>query len=262
MSKVQLKGGFFTHDRRLDRIPEFDERSRQFAARHLIAAAQAPRSFSWSCATVLDQGPDGACVGFGWSHEAAAKPAVVPGINYDVAFALYRRAQQLDEWPGEDYEGSSVIAGAKAANEKGWITSYRWNFGIDDTILALGYLGPVVLGTNWYDAMFDVDAKVFISPGVSKVAGGHCYLANKVNVKEEYVTVHNSWGRGWGNNGEAKLRFKDLDRLLREAGESCVPMGRKVPKAILSSVGGSNGREISAAVPTPKAGVRAKRSAA
>ena len=93
------------------RLVEFDERSRKFPIRALIPKEVKPRSYTWRCSTCLDQGSLPACVGFAVSHEAAARPVEVPGITNDIARQIYYRAQKLDDIPGEDYEGSSVLGG-------------------------------------------------------------------------------------------------------------------------------------------------------
>ena len=59
-----------------DRLVQFDERSRAFPIRALIDADAKPRSYTWQCPVWLDQGTEGACVGFGVSHEAAARPEI------------------------------------------------------------------------------------------------------------------------------------------------------------------------------------------
>lgn len=145
-------------DPRLDRLPQFDERSRSFPIRSLFASASEGRvrSYTWRCDTWLDQGQEGACVGHGVAHEIAARPVVRPADSA-LAFDIYHRARQLDEWEGESYEGTSVLAGMKAATEKGFYTEYRWAFGLEDVVRSLGYKGPVVLGVNWYSGMFSSD---------------------------------------------------------------------------------------------------------
>jgi hypothetical protein len=110
MAKIPLKNGQFTRDRRLDRLVHFDERSRSFPVRALIPTTAKPRSFTWSCGYLLDQGREGACTGFSVSHEAGSRPVVVQALTDDIARQIYQRAKQLDPWPGEDYEGSSVLA--------------------------------------------------------------------------------------------------------------------------------------------------------
>lgn len=221
---VQLKNNTVTKDRRLDRVVQFDEKSRSFPIRQLVAT-KAPRSYTWRVDTWLDQGQEGACVGFSWSHELAGRPKVVKNITNDSARKVYNRARQLDEWPGESYDGTSVLAGAKAIQETGYVKEYRWAFGLNDLILAVGYQGPAVLGVNWYEGMFDTDQKGFIHV-TGDIAGGHAIICHGVNVKEKYFKLHNSWGKDWGVNGECKISFDDMNRLLREYGEACIPVVR------------------------------------
>lgn len=212
--------------RKLDRVVKFDERSRAFPIRALIAA-DTPRSYTWRCDVNLDQGSEGACTGFSVSQEAAARPKVVKGITNQIAIEVYHRARQIDEWPGEDYDGSSVLAAMKAGMERKWYKQYRWAFGEADLALAIGRAGPAVLGINWYEGMFDTDAAGMISP-TGEIAGGHAILCNGYNVKKKLYRLHNSWGSSWGINGEAFISAADMSRLLKEDGEACIPVVRLV----------------------------------
>lgn len=212
----------------LGRRPQFDERSRNFPIRTMIAQKK-PRSYSWSCPIVLDQGQEGACAGFSFSHEAAARPAKVPDIDADVARQVYRRAKQLDPWPDDDsYEGTSVLAAVQACVERGWYTSYRWAFGLEDVLLALSYQGPVVLGINWYEGMAEPDENGFLQV-TGNIVGGHAIATTANSQKKRAVRVLNTWGPEWGQDGTAWISHDDLRRLLSEQGEACVPIGRKVP---------------------------------
>lgn len=217
-------------DPRLDRLQEFDERSRAYPVRELLTTEQQrkPRSYTWRLAERLDQGSEGACVGFAWAHEAAARPAVIRGLAEADAREVYRRAQQLDAWPGENYSGTSVIAGAKACQERGWLTEYRWAFGIDDLELAVGYKGPAVLGLDWHAGMLRPDANGRIHPS-GPVVGGHAIVCVGVNVKHQTFRLVNSWGAGWGFVGSCYILREDLARLLDADGEACVPVVRKRP---------------------------------
>lgn len=213
--------------RGLGRRVQFDDRSRQFPVRALIHSAAKPRSYTWSCPVVLDQGQTGACVGFSFSHEAAARPVKVKDITNPTGFSVYHRAQKLDDFP-DDEEGSSVLAGAKAGVELGWYTGYKWAFSIEDVILALGHAGPVVLGINWYEGMEEIDEDGFVQV-YGEILGGHAILANGVNIAKKSIRLHNSWNDTWGRKGECFLSFDGLKRLLAEEGEACIPTGRKLP---------------------------------
>lgn len=211
---------------KLGRLPSFDDRSRNFSVRRLMSA-QPPRSQEWYCPLQLDQAHLSACTGFAWAHFLAAMPQPVSEVTAEKAIGIYRLAQTLDEWPGEAYEGSSVTAAVKAVQQRypGLIDAYHWAFGIDDLVMALGYVGPVVLGIPWYNSMFDPDWKSVIHPsGVA--TGGHAILASGVNIEDRLVRLHNSWGADWGLVGDCFISFDDLARLLREDGEACVATGK------------------------------------
>jgi hypothetical protein len=154
-----------------------------------------------------------------------ARPVVIQGVTHDTAVKIYNRAQELDEWPGESYEGTSVLAGAKAVMEIGFLKEYRWAFSLDDALMTLGYHGPGVAGLVWYEGMCEPDEKGFIHPTGDEV-GGHCILIHGINVKGQYVKLCNSWGKNWGINGECYLSFADFKKLLKEDGEFCVPVTR------------------------------------
>lgn len=227
MSNQLLDGGT-VEDPRLDRLLDFDPRSRNYPVATLLGDAP-PRSYTWAvpggAGQVLDQGREGACVGFAWAAERAARPVARPTTDAD-ALEVYRHAQTLDPWPGEApaYHGTSVLAGAQAAQAKGWLRSYRWAFGLDDVLRTVGRLGPVVLGIPWYSSMYDAPGgKITVS---GTVVGGHAILARGVSVKRETVLLRNSWGPRYGRDGDAEITWADLDRLLRQGGEACVPILR------------------------------------
>lgn len=225
---IQLRGGRSTEDPRLDRIPQFDQKSLNYPIRTLLNTIELKqRSYTWKAGPQLDQGQEGACVGFSWSGELGASPKMVKGIDNAFAINIYNRARQLDEWEGEDYSGSSVLGGAKAVAEAGYMTEYRWALGLQDVVDTIGHFGPVVLGINWYEGMMTPDDKAYIHV-TGDAVGGHAILARGVNFKQRRVTLRNSWGSDWGANGGCHISFDDLDRLLHEEGEACVPVKRLV----------------------------------
>jgi len=230
---MKLRDGSQVQDARLARLIHFDERSRSFPIRKAVAGKK-PRGFTWSCSKWLDQGTDGACVGFSMAHELIARPAVVTkGITERFAKEnIYWEAQKIDPWDGgsypgasPQYEGTSVLAGIKVLQGLGYVREYRWAFSLEDLVLAVGYCGPAVLGIPWYDGMFDVAPCGFVHVS-GKVAGGHAILCNGVSAKERTFTLHNSWGKSWGRNGEARISWDDLGRLLDEDGEAVIPTVR------------------------------------
>jgi hypothetical protein len=214
----------------LDRLVQFDDRSRYYPARALVGATVGPRSYTWSVPTLngtrpLDQGNEGACVGHAWAHEAAARPVVRDDADSALAFRVYREAQKIDAWPGENYSGTSVIAGAQIMQRLGFLTEYRWAFTLDDALTVVSRRGPAVIGVNWYTGMWDTDAKGYLHV-TGRVEGGHAILLTGVSLRHERVTLYNSWGLSWGMGGRAYLSFTDFDRIRREDGEVCVPVVR------------------------------------
>lgn len=209
----------------LGRRPEFDEKSRNYPIRALVG--DSPELFTkiWECEAWLDQGVEGACVGFSWAHELIAEPEHVP-VGEAYARMIYREAQKVDEWPGEDYEGTSVLAGVKIVKQLGWIEEYRWGFSTNDVLGAIANIGPVVLGTNWYEGMWDTDDNGYIHP-TGSLAGGHAILISGYDHERQAVLLHNSWGPSWGVNGRAWVSVSDLEFLLSQRGEICVPLVRK-----------------------------------
>lgn len=208
----------------LGRLEQFDERSRNYPITAVLPTL-APRSYTWSCGVQLAQGNIGACVGFSWVAELAARPTVIPGVDNAMGFHVYDEAQNLDEWPGDQYQGTSVIAGAKAIQARGHLSEYRWAFGISDLIMAVGYKGPAVLGIPWMSGMFDPDINGVIH-ATGPVAGGHAILAKGVSISKQRFRLHNSWSANWGLNGDCYISFADLEMLLHMGGEACIPIKR------------------------------------
>jgi len=197
----------------------------------------------------LDQGSEGACVGHGVTQEAVARPVVVDfrehltpawavktrqaqmagqsaqQVAQVFAFEIYHQAQRVDEWPGENYEGTSVAAGAKCSKDGLLWSEYRWTTDVDDFAVAVSRKGPGVIGIDWWSGMFNPDSDGYLNV-TGRVAGGHCILVNGFNLKRDAFHLHNSWGAGWGINGGAWIRRTALRRLVDDGGELLLPVHR------------------------------------
>ena len=162
---------------------------------------ESPRTCRWACDQVLDQGKEGACVGFAWTYELIAEPFPTTSLGDSTAKELYGLAKTLDDMEGEDYEGSSVLGGAKAVEGQGYLSGYRWAFNFDDLVRALSYRGPVVLGINWYESMYETHPDGYVKID-GDVAGGHAILARGVDMERQALLLRNSWGAEWGGGPE------------------------------------------------------------
>jgi len=208
----------------LGRLPEFDERSRGFRAVSPFTELLAPVTKTWRRGTAYDQGQTPQCVAFTGKGILNTAPwsGMVPyrtRIRYSTQ-EFYDGAQRNDQWPGENYDGTSALGLGKYLLSKGLISEYRWNFGLADTLLALSYTGPVGIGVDWWTKMFSpVDGFVEIG---GQVEGGHEVELIGVNVEHEYVIGMNSWGPYWGLNGRFRMRYDTLNQLLMSGGDSVV----------------------------------------
>jgi len=207
------------------RIYKPDERDKQYPIMHLIPKTAKPRSYTWKCYVTLNQGELPVCTGCAVAHEAAARPAVIKDITITTAFEMYDMAQELDDIPGNDYEGSTIRGAAKAGVKRGWFKEYRWADSIEDLALAVGYKGPAILGINWKADMAEPD-KNYIIHASGPTQGGHAILCNGYNAKTKLFRLHNSWGSKWGINGDCFISYDDLAMLLKHEAEACIPMSR------------------------------------
>lgn len=227
-------------DPRLDWQPRHDPRSRSYPVRAALPKAVRETGKQWLPGRVVtDQGHEGACVGHAWTNDALAAPKAdtkATAAAADVyARGVYRSAQRIDEWPGEAYDGTSVLAGAKVMQSRGHMVEYRWAFSIDDVKDSVIERGPVVIGVPWFEDMYQTGANGLVRVG-GPLVGGHALLVYGYHPGASVPGVdgpvrlfrwRNSWGRSYGINGNGWIRYEDLRDLLAGQGEACVPVGRR-----------------------------------
>ena len=204
-----------------------DSRSRNFAARDILGATpRFKRVWTTRKEGPLDQGGEGACVGFSCAGELAAKPAAYP-VTDETGRKIYAAARQVDKDSGRFYSsGATVLAGMQACRRANYFSKFVWCFGIDDTINWIVRRGPVLLGINWYDLMYEPARNGLLEVG-GDIVGGHAIMANGYWPAHpqfgDVLVLTNSWGKGWGINGRAYLPIESATRLLKEEGEVAAP---------------------------------------
>ncbi|MEM7195358.1 MAG: C1 family peptidase [Pseudomonadota bacterium] len=198
--------------------------------------------------TIMNQGEDGSCTGF-------ALGACINHLNrqrkksYRVSNRmLYNMARRFDEWPGNDYAGSScrgVIKGwyamgacrenlwsdddtaqthltvnaAKAARENRVGAYYRLKHQLSDFHAAVNETGAVLVSANVHtgwesDAVSENQNAIRFreEPGLLP---GHAFAI--VGYNDNGFVVQNSWGQEWGDRGLAVWSYEDWYHNLRDA---------------------------------------------
>ncbi len=189
---------------------------------------------------VLDQGDEGSCTGFALATVAnylLYRRAIEPNRLPVSPRMLYEMAKRYDEWPGENYSGSSARGAMKGwhkhgicaedlwpyqeGNEDRTINAERSNDAVRRTLGAyyrvnhkdlvamhsavteVGILyATALVHEGWYNPNVDH----LIEPS-DKMLGGHAFAIVAYN--EDGFWVQNSWGREWGHGGFALLTYDD-----------------------------------------------------
>jgi len=181
----------------------------------------------------LNQGNLGSCTG------NAATGALGSGVFWDAgktvlsatdeetdeqyAVSVYSDATKIDSadgsYPPTD-TGSDGISVAKILQSRGLISGYQHAFSLNATLNALAKQ-PVIIGVAWFSDMFNPDEDGRIHP-TGTVEGGHEVVLDELDVENQRVWIHNSWGDEWGVEGRCYLTWDDLDYLLQNQGDCTI----------------------------------------
>jgi C1A family cysteine protease len=206
-----------------------DERDKNYPIQPKKASVLLTRRYWTTVKPVLDQGGSSECVIYAADKWLTTFPISNPGFKTtEERTRVYKEVQKLDEWPGENYDGTSIRAMFKWLKAKGLCSEYRWAFALDPVIAHVLTTGPMEMGTNWYMDMFMPDSNGYIWPTGAN-AGGHGWLLKGLNTKKRNpdgsvgaARLQNSYGYGWGQGGLAWLTFGTLEQLIHEDGEAAV----------------------------------------
>ena len=215
----------------LKRYVEHDPRSRAFPADGITPK----RSVWWhSYGLPLDQGDIGSCTADAfcqWRNALPAHTHKMAMLRQSDAYDLYHWETMLQGgpiFPPAD-PGGSGLSVCKAAVAGGFISSYRHAFGIFHAAEAI-QVGPFLVGSNWYDSMFEPIAVALVAPAMVEIApdavvkGGHEYLCTGYSPRLSLWRFLNSWGREWGASGHFYMTSETFHRLLEEQGDITVPV--------------------------------------
>lgn len=263
----------------LGRHIEHDPRSLAYA--HGVLPKSAIKSVKWTRRIpILDQGQLGSCTGNAGtgalgtdSFGRTAMPSVtitaagaaashglfkagVHVLDEDFAVALYSLASILDgvsgQYPPTD-TGSTGIGVAKALKALGLATGYTHAFSIDALNSAL-QTGPVIIGINWYQSMFDPksDGQIVVDTK-STLDGGHELEVTAFDATTGEYEVPNSWAESWGLDGYGYFTTAALTTLLSLQGDVTVPAWTTAPTPTPLPTS-ATGAQVAAAVRAALAG--------
>lgn len=219
------------------RIESPDERDRYYDVEDVLPEGIPPitKRFWWDNAWWGNQWQSSMCVAFSWTHWVEDGPVIQDRIvGREKPFMdpsdFYHTCQMIDQWPGTNYNGTSVRAGAKVLKHLGIIREYRWAFRFKTIVKTLLTLGPMVVGTKWYAGMERPNRRGALDISGSE-RGSHAYVINGVDTEHEFFRIKNSWGKSWGDGGHGYIRFHDFRTLmLRGSTEACIASEIKMSK--------------------------------
>jgi hypothetical protein len=192
--------------------------------------------------SILDQGQEGACTGFGLA--AVINLLLVHQAREETASPrmLYAMAQRFDEWEGEGYDGSSCRGAIRGwyyngvcedrdwpyvAGRPGNLTLARARAARAITPGAYYRIAPRM--PDWHAALCEAGV-VFASARVhrgwdaprdgrivrdDRVTGGHAFAV--VGYDDTGFWIQNSWGQDWGRSGIAHWSYEDWAANVMDA---------------------------------------------
>ena len=218
---------------RLGRIPSLDPRDKKHPLSAITPQRATVATRYWRTGPVLDQGSQPHCVAFAWAQFLLSAPSMTRLTSPTLfARALYMRAQELDEWEGSNYDGTSVRGGVKALEEQHRIKEYLWTK--DEDVIRRYVLsrGGLVLGVDWYTGFFEpkkIGGEYWLEPS-GVVEGGHAIYEKGYSEKRSAHRWLNSWGKRFAYNGAVWIHRDVLKDLSKAEGfEACSAVEKPLP---------------------------------
>src|SRR3954471_10172675 len=155
---------------------------------------------------ILNQGTEGACTGFGLAtviHYLLRSRSVVPDRDAVSPRMLYEMARRYDEWPGENYSGSSARGAMKGWHKHGVCSGKHWV-----------YLTSEKQDAKLFSARFQNAVRrplgAYFRVNHRDIVSMHAALA-EVGILYATGQVHD----GWGNIGANGLIDWNADRKIQ-----------------------------------------------
>jgi hypothetical protein len=180
----------------------------------------------YTVTAVLNQGNTPHCVGFDGADFGNTLPVNDGYTNAD-ANALYYECKQLDREPRQE-NGSSIHTLAKVLKARGRIGDFSYGTTLDTVLRWLSNVGPVPVGTDWFEGMFDATKNGLVKVS-GALAGGHAYLMIGYNPLTRLVTFLNSWGDQWARGGIFDMNVNEWWQVFTSNGEAL--LARELPLA-------------------------------
>ncbi len=219
------------------------------------------------CIVLRDQGQDGACCGFGLAATIDYMNRLMGRGEPVSARMLYEMARHHDQWPGEDYEGSSARGTMKGWHKNGVCPESAWPYAPGDAgfldaarqeaalAYPLGAYYRVLAKRSDLHAAINETGAVFVTaathvgwqPGKldngripydpAREAGeGHAFAV--LGYTPDGFVIQNSWGAAWGGlalddvayHGCAIWSYQDFEANLWDAwvAQLALPVEKRV----------------------------------
>ncbi len=185
-------------------------------------------SRTWRLPPRKNQGSYPHCVGFSLRNLLDGAP--LRTMRGPSPQDIYHAAQLIDEWAGEDYDGTSVLAGCKVLHKLGHISWYGWAYDVDTVRRWILIESPVILGIRWTQDMFTPEPKTGLIKPTGRTAGGHAIQTYRYDHRRGLFWLNQTWGNDWGINGLCCILGEHLDMLIREGGEAATIREQLAPR--------------------------------
>lgn len=226
---------------------------------------------------ILDQGVEGACTGFGLAtvvHYLLRRRSAAPDATKVSPRMLYEMAKRYDEWPGEDYDGSSARGAMKGWHRHGICAESLWKYNPKkpDRVLndrrardaakrplgayyrvnhkdlvsmhsALAEVGILFATSAVHDGWEKVGRDGIIPIyDRGKILGGHAFAIVAYDARGFWI--QNSWADDWGLDGYGHISYDDWLQLANDVWVARLgaPVQLRQPESTAVSISAAAGK--------------------